>query len=77
MDIQKIISEVVSKITGKTDLIEKFTSDPTSVVKELTGIDVDADQIKEIVSGVTSALNGNIDEVKTGLLQKIKNFFSK
>lgn len=80
MDIQKMISEIVSKVTGNTDLIKKFTSDPAAVIKELLGIDVNADQIKEIVAGVTSALGDNAsDAIKEGmgLLDKVKSFFGK
>ena len=78
MDIQKMISEIVSKVTGNSDLIKKFTSDPAAVIKELLGIDVNADQIKEIVAGVTSALGDNAsDAIKEGrgLLDKVKSFF--
>ena len=80
MDIQKIISEIVSKVTGNSDLIKKFTSDPAAMIKELTGIEVSADQIKEIVSGVTSALGDNAaDAIKEGkgLLDKVKGIFGK
>ena len=55
MDIQKIISDIVAKVTGNGDLIKKFTSDPAGMIKELTGFEVNADQLKEIVSGVTGA----------------------
>ena len=57
MDIQKIISEIVARITGKSDLIAAFTKDPIAAVKDLLGIDIDADQIQEIISGVTTRLN--------------------
>jgi len=80
MDIQKIISELVSKLTGKNDLIAKFTSDPGKIIKDLTGFDVSADQIKEIVAGVTKALGsgaGDLVKEGSGLLNKIKSFFGK
>ena len=80
MDIQKIISDIISKVTGNNDLIQKFTSDPAALIKQLTGFEVNADQLKEIVSGVTKALGGNVGEaVKEGkgLLDKIKGFFGK
>ena len=80
MDIQKIISELVSKLTGNTDLIAKFTSDPAGIVKELLGIDLDASQIGEVVKGVTSALGdapaAAVKEGK-GLIDKIKGIFGK
>ena len=63
MDIQKIISDIVSKVTGNSDLIQKLTSDPAATIKELTGFEVNADQIKEIINGVTKALGENAGDV--------------
>lgn len=80
MDIQKIISEIVSKLSGKNDLIAKFTKDPAAIIKELTGLEVDAKQIQEIVKGVTARLGIEAsDVVREGksFLDKIKGFFGK
>ena len=80
MDIQKIISDLVAKVTGDSDLLKKLTSDPAATIKELTGLDVDADQIKEIISGVTSALGDNAGDLLKegqGLLDKVKSIFGK
>ncbi len=80
MDIQKIISDLVAKVTGNSDLLKKLTSDPAATIKELTGLDVNADQIKEIISGVTNALGDNAGDLLKdgqGLLDKIKSFFGK
>lgn len=80
MDIQKIITDLVSKLTGKTDLISKFISDPAAAIKELTGFEVDADQLKEIVSGVTAKLGISADDVVkqgAGILDKVKGLFGK
>ena len=80
MDIQKIISDIVSKVTGNSDLIKKFTSDPAAIIKELTGFEVNADQLKEIVSGVTKAIGVNADDVLKegkGILDKVKGIFGK
>ena len=80
MDIKKIISDIVAKITGKSDLIAKFTSDPAAIIKDLTGFEANAAQIKEIVSGVTSQIGqGAGDAVKGGksILAKIKALFGK
>ena len=54
MDIQKIISDLVAKLTGNKDLIAKFTKDPIAAIKDLLGIDIDKNQVGEIVKGVTS-----------------------
>ena len=73
MDIQKIISAIVEKITGNDALIKSFTSDPVKAVKDLLGLDIGADQIGEIVSGVTKMLGQNASGSATkGLFDKIK-----
>ncbi len=80
MDIQKIISDLVSKLTGNSDLISKFTADPAAIIKQVTGLDVSADQIKEIVAGVTEKLGIKADDVLKegkGLLDKVKGLFGK
>ena len=80
MDIQKIISELVSKLTGNKDLIGKFTADPLGAIKELLGIDLDKDQLDAVVKGVTEKLGGDIGDVVKegkGLLDKIKSLFGK
>lgn len=77
MDIQKIIGDLVSKLTGNNDLIAKFTKDPLSIVKNLLGIDLDPSQLAEVVKGVTGKLGlpGDIGKEATGILDKIKGFF--
>ena len=80
MDIQKIISDLVGKLTGNKDLISKFKSNPLEVVKELLGIDLDPTQLSEVVKGVTGQL-GNVtgDAAKEagGILNKIMGVFKK
>lgn len=75
MDIQKIIADLVGKLTGNKELISKFTSDPLSIVKELLGIDLDPSQLGEVVKGVTSQLGGDVAKQAGGFLGKIKNLF--
>ena len=80
MDIQKIISDLVAKLTGNSDLIAKFTSNPAGVVKDLLGIDLDASQIGEVVKGVTSALgdvSSTVGKSGKGILGWIKGLFGK
>ena len=75
MDIQKIISDLVAKLTGKKDLIAKFTSDPLSVIKDLLGIDLDPSKVAEVVKGVTSQLGGETVQKAGGIIGKIKSLF--
>ena len=59
MDIQKIISDLVGKLTGNADLIAKFKSDPLAIVKDLLGIDLDPSMLDDVVKGVTGQLGGS------------------
>ena len=79
MDIQKIISDLVAKLTGNKDLIASFTKDPIKAIKDLLGIDIGSDQVGEVVKGVTSQLGdltGDVAKEGSGILQKIMSFFS-
>ena len=75
MDIQKIISELVKKLTGNEDLIAKFKSDPLSLIKDLLGIDLDPAKLSEVVTGVTSQLGGETAKKAGGILSWIKSLF--
>ena len=80
MDIQKIISDLVAKLTGNKDLIAKFTKNPLGVVKDLLGIDLDASQLTEVVKGDTGQLgdlSGDVAKEAGGFLNKILGFFKK
>ena len=80
MDIKKIISDLVAKLTGNSDLIAKFTSNPLETVKELVGVDLDAGQLDEVVKGVTSSLgdvSGDVVKEGKGFIDKIKALFGK
>lgn len=77
MDIQKIISELVGKLTGNKDLIAKFTSDPLSIIKQLLGIDLDPSKLDEVVKGVTGQLGNDAAKGAGGILEKIKGLFGK
>lgn len=75
MDIQKIISDLVGKLTGNKDLIGKFTADPLSIIKELLGIDLDPSKLDEVVKGVTSQLGGDVAKEAGGFIARIKSLF--
>lgn len=80
MDIQKIITDLVAKLTGNKDLIASFTKDPVKAIKDLLGIDVDKDQVSEVVKGVTAELGdltGDVAKEGKSFLQKILAFFGK
>ena len=82
MDIQKIIADVVARLTGNPELIKSFLGDPVKLLEKTFGIDLPDDQIKQVIEGVTSKLDlGNLDlgnlDVKeaAGLLGKLKGLF--
>ncbi len=79
MDIQKIISDVVAKLTGNPELIKNFLSDPVKVLEKTFGIDLPDDQINQVIDGVKSKLDlSNIDvKQAAGLLGKLKGLFGK
>ena len=79
MDIQKIINDVVAKLTGNPDLIKSFLSNPVQLLEKTFGIDLPDDQINQIIEGVKGKLDlGNIDlKDATGLLGKLKGLFGK
>ena len=80
MDIQKIISDLVGKLTGNKDLISKFTSNPLETIKELLGIDLDPSMLSDVVKGVTGQLGdiaGDATKEAGGILNKILGLFKK
>lgn len=80
MDIQKIISDLVAKLTGNKDLIAKFTSNPLGIIKDLLGIDLDPSKLSDVVKGVTDQLGditGDATKEAGGILNKIVGVFKK
>ena len=80
MDIQKIISDLVAKLTGNKDLIAKFTADPLKAIKDLLGIDLDPSQLGDVVKGVTGQLGditGDAAKQAGGILSKLKSIFGR
>ena len=79
MDIQKIIADVVAKLTGNPDLIKSFLSNPVELLEKTFGIDLPDDQINQVIEGVKAKLDlSNIDiKEAAGLLGKLKGMFGK
>lgn len=74
MDIQKIISDVVAKLTGNPDLIKQFLGDPVKLLEKTFGIDLPDDQINAVIEGVKGKLDlSNVDAKQAaGLVGKLK-----
>ncbi len=58
INIKKIVTNLVQKISGDNNLIEKFKKDPIGTVKGLLGsIDLNNEQLSGIVEAVKAKLN--------------------
>ena len=79
MDIQKIISDVLARLTRDPDLIKKFLNNPVELLEKTFGIDLPDDQINQVIEGVKAKLDLSQFDVKdaVGLLGKLKGLFGK
>ena len=79
MDIQKIISDVVARLTSNPDLIKSFLGNPVELLEKTFGIDLPDDQINQGIEGVKAKLDPSKLDVKeaAGLLGKLKGLFGK
>ena len=78
MDIQKIISDVLAKLEGDDNLIEKFTAQPVKTLESLLNIDLPDDQINAVIDAIKAKLQLN-DAAKSasGILNAVKGLFGK
>ncbi len=74
MDIEKIISDVVSKLTGNQSLIDEFLKNPAAMLKSKFNVNLPEAQVNAVVTAVKAKLG--IQDAK-GLLAKLKSFFKK
>ena len=79
MDIQKIIGEVVAKLTSNPDLIQSFLSNPVQLLEKTFGIDLPDAQINQVIEGVKSQIDLSKFDIKdaAGLLGKLKGILGK
>ena len=79
MDIQKIINDVVAKLTSNPELIKGFLSNPVQLLEKTFGIDLPDDQINQVIEGVKGKIDLSKIDVKeaAGLLGKVKDLFGK
>lgn len=63
MDIQSIISQVTSSLSGASaETIQGFLADPASAIQSITGMSLGEADVSQVVSGVQDAIaNGGID----------------
>ena len=89
MDIQKIIGDVVAKLTSDPELVKSFLSNPVETLEKTFGVDLPDDQINQVIEGIKNNIDlskidlskidlSNIDLGDTaGLLDKLKGLFGK
>ena len=79
MDIQKIIADVVAKLTSNPDLIKSFISNPVQLLEKTFGIDLPDDQINKVIEGVKGQIDLSKFDVTeaAGLLGKLKGILGK
>ncbi len=78
IDIEKIANQILSKLTGNSDLLNSFKKDPVGTIKNTLGIDIPEDQIKSVISLVTSKLGSEAaSSGLAGILDKVKSLFGK
>ena len=78
MDIQKIISEVLKKLTNDKTLKNDFLANPVKVLEKLTGLDLPDDQINAIIDGVKAKLDlDDVAEKAKGIAGVLGGLFGK
>ena len=78
MDIQKIIDDVLKKLTADKALKENFLKEPVKMLEKLTGIDLPEDQIDAIIKGIKAKLD--VDDVAKkakGIMGVLNGLFGK
>ena len=74
MDIAKIITEAVKKLTQDEKLLNSFKKDPVKTVEDLLGIDLPDDQINAVIDGIKAKIN--VDDA-LGAASKILGMLGK
>ena len=78
MDIQKIISEVLKKLTNDKTLKNDFLANPVKVLEKLTGLDLPDDQINAIIAGIKAKLDvDDIADKAKGVMGALGGLFGK
>ena len=71
MDIKKMVEELVQKLQKDPKLLEKFRSNPVSVVEELVGMDLPDDQIRQLAELVKAKIDlDKVGNILGGLFKK-------
>ena len=74
MDIQKIVTEAIEKLTSNEALMAAFKKDPIGTIEKKLGIDLPNDQIEAIVKAIKAKID--IDDV-VDIAGKVLGFLKK
>lgn len=55
-DVKGKVEELVKKIQGEPELLQKFKSSPIKTVEDLIGVDLPDEQIKLVIAGIKTKL---------------------
>ena len=78
MDIQKIITDAVSKLKEDDNLLESFKQNPTKVLEKLVGVDLPDDKIDPIIEGIMAKLKlDDLAEKAEGIMGALGGLFGK
>lgn len=78
MDIEKIIEQIVEKLAGDDQLVEKFKEDPAKTIKDTLKLDLDEDVLETVIKAVKAKID--LDDIKDkagNLLGGLKGLFGK
>lgn len=78
-DIGKYVEDIIEKLAGDDQLVEKFKKDPITTIKSLLGkINLDEDTLKGIAKAVEGKIDlDNLKERAGDILGGLKGLFGK
>ncbi|MBQ4075949.1 MAG: hypothetical protein IJD39_12210 [Clostridia bacterium] len=78
MDIEKIIEQIVEKLAGDDQLMEKFKADPAKTIKNALKLDLDEEVLEAVIKAVKAKIDLDDLKDKAGdLLGGLKGLFGK
>ena len=77
-NITEYVQQIVSKLTGNSNLLEQFKKNPAKIVTDILGIKLDASLLDSVIKAVQGKLNlEDVAKNAGGILSKIKSLFGK
>ena len=73
-DLEGIVKDLVSKITGDKELMQGFQKDPIGTLEKKLGIDLPDEQLNAVVTALKAKICA---EGAASLMDKVKGLFGK